>query len=58
MNGSSEVNGVGGDSKKQKLKSWDYKGWDKFNVEEECSKIDETKPTPITKTSTAKVYIL
>lgn len=28
----------------KRLKSSDYQGWDKFNVEKECAKVDQTVP--------------
>jgi hypothetical protein len=31
--------------KKEKIKGFDYDKWDRFNVEEECKRIDEGKIT-------------
>lgn len=34
---------AGGGGGKDRLKSGDYRGWDKFNVEEECDRVDQEK---------------
>nr|CAB3266503.1 sperm-associated antigen 1 [Phallusia mammillata] len=51
-----EVNGHAKSSKDPRIRSWDYKAWDKFDADVECDKVEE-KRKEIPKVTNKKVQI-